>query len=560
MKVPILLLLMYVLVFGYGVEAKSIKNSRHNLSSGSGLGNIKASDTSMVCIFCHNSHIENAMAPLWNRGEGAPVYTLYTSSTMQSIPGQPDGASKLCLSCHDGTIALGKVRSRTGEFNMLNTSLGKIPHGKPANLGNDLSDDHPISFDSSAAVSSSTQLRHPAIGDPVKYDGSSKVQCTSCHDPHNDLYKDFLVKDNRGAGICKTCHEPTGFNSLSTHDTASNSWNGQQGNPWPHTSYTTVTDNSCMNCHYSHNAGHKERLLSDAEEEVCLNCHNGTVGKDIEPLLNRTSGHRVKFYQGSHDPAENILTRAKHVECVDCHAPHQVNNSSARAPNVNGRLVGSSGMSIDGSLKSSSQFEYEVCLKCHGQDKYRVTTTINRQVDTSNLRIAFNPTNASFHPIAERGTGTWVPSLKPRYTLSSRIYCVDCHNSDAGVNVGGTGPKGPHGSNYEYILERQYETGDYTSYSSAKYKLCFKCHNPNSIMNDEGFEQHDKHIRGEDSPCSACHDPHGVPGNIGLINFDTNIVFPNRNGELRFEVIGDRGYCYLSCHGEDHNPEDYRRR
>jgi predicted CXXCH cytochrome family protein len=516
----------------------------------------------MVCIFCHSTHIENAKAPLWNREEGAPVYTLYTSSTLQSIPGQPDGASKLCLSCHDGTIALGKVRSRSKEFNMLNTNLGKIPQGRPSNLGSDLSDDHPISFETAAAVAASPDLIHPVLGDPVQYDKDGKIQCTTCHDPHNDTYRHFLVKNNLGASICKTCHQPAGFNGLSVHDTASNTWSGQLGNPWPHSPYTTVVDNSCMNCHRSHNADGKERLLTSVEEGVCLNCHNGSVGKDIDALLNRTSSHRVEFYRGNHDPTENIMTASKHVECVDCHSPHQANNTTASAPYVNGTMKGVSGMSINGTIKSTAQYQYEVCLKCHGQDNYRITTTINRQVDTSNIRMAINPSNASYHAIAAQGTSNWVPSLIPPYTTSSRLYCTACHDSSASVKAGGSGPNGPHGSNYEYLLERRYETGDFVSYTSAKYDLCFKCHNPNILFNSgiSGFEEHEKHVRGENTSCSVCHDPHGSPNHVGLINFDTNVVFPSSSGQLRFEVIGDKGYCYLNCHGENHSPQEYRRK
>lgn len=551
-----------VLLLVSPAPARSIKQSKHNLSSGSGLGTIKSSDTSMICIFCHTSHIDRVSAPLWNREEGAPVYTLYTSSTMQSLPGQPDGASKLCLSCHDGTIALGKVRSRSGQFNMLNAALGKIPPGRSSNLGSDLSDDHPISIEPSMAVSASPELNHPLHGDKVKYDKNGKLQCTTCHDPHNDMNQYFLVKANHGAGICKTCHQPAGFNGLSIHDTSPNTWNNQNSDPWPHTRFTNVTDNSCMNCHRSHNADGKERLLSDSEEGVCLVCHNGNVGQNIRALLNKTSGHSVKFYQGGHDAAENILTAPKHVECVDCHSPHSVNATQAQAPHVNGRLTGASGMSINGALKSTAQFEYEICIKCHGQDKYRVTTTINRQFDTSNIRLAISPSNASFHALAARGTGNWVPSLIPPYTTSSRLYCTDCHNSDASKKAGGSGPDGPHGSRWEYLLERRYETSGVTPWSADKYALCFKCHNPNTLMdgNISGFAEHDVHVREEGTPCSACHDPHGSPNHVGLINFDTNQVFPNRDGQLRFEVIGDRGYCYLDCHGENHNPESYRRK
>ena len=547
---------------GLTLFAGSIVTTKHNLST-SGAGGIRAVDTSEICIFCHTTHSGRSYAPLWNRDDSPVVYTLYDSSTLHSTPGQPDGASKLCLSCHDGTIALGNVISRTDDFDMTGTLDGKIPGSARSNLGIDISDDHPVSFDATSAVGASSELTHPPLGDSVRYDAGGKIQCTSCHNPHDGMYGCFLVKNNQGASICKTCHEPTGFAGTSTHDVVPSTWDGTGEDPWPNTPYSTVNDNSCMNCHWSHNAGGNERLLrSNVEETVCLVCHNGSVGADIENVLAKTSSHRVSFYQGIHDPVENIESAAKHVECADCHNPHRLNGTNANAPNVNGRLAGVSGMTVTGSMRTTAQYEYEVCLKCHGQDRYRVTTSISRMMDTDNIRIAINPSNASFHALAAQGTSNYVPSLIPPYTTSSRLYCTDCHNSNSSVNAGGTGANGPHGSSNEYLLERYYATADYTSWSEANYALCFKCHNPNIILNNSvsPFARHASHIVTIQAPCSVCHDPHGSPNHVGLLNFDTNVVFPNRNGELKFEIIGDRGYCYMECHGSSHNPKSYRRR
>ncbi len=539
-----------------------IKHSKHNLSSGSPVVGIKSSDTTMICIFCHTSHAGKTEAPLWNREDSKVIYNLYDSSTLYSRPDQPDGASKLCLSCHDGTIALGKVVSRKEEFAMSDTNLGRIPPQRRSNLGSDLSDDHPISFNPSSAVNNSVELVHPPPFDPVTYDRDGKMQCTTCHDPHDDGFKKFLVKSSQNGKLCKSCHQLSDYNGISSHDISMQKWNGTLENPWPHTHFLRVADNSCMNCHLSHSAAGKERLLDGVEEAVCLKCHNGSVGKNIKNLLRKTSGHRVDAYQGSHDPTENILTAVKHVECVDCHNPHRINNSPAAAPHVPGSLSGTAGMTVTGSLKDTAHYEYEICLKCHGQDKYRVATSIKRMMDTSNIRVAINPSNTSFHPIAAPGKNNWVPSLKPPYTTASRVYCGDCHNSDRSARVGGSGPKGPHGSRFEYILERQYLTTDYTNWSEAHYALCYKCHNPISLFDENlgGFGAHETHVRGANTPCSVCHDPHGSPNNVGLINFDTNVVFPNMNGELRFEVIGNTGYCYMQCHGKEHNPKDYRRK
>ena len=536
---------------------QGIKDSKHNLSSG-GLGDIKTDETSMICIFCHTSHHSASTAPLWNREESNVIYSLYDSSTLYSNPDQPDGASKLCLSCHDGTIALGRVLYPSGEYTMQNTIGGRIPPGEQSNLGADLSDDHPISFDPSPAVGASPELVHPSPSDDVNYDAAGKIQCTSCHDPHDNAFSSFLAKSNYNAGLCKTCHRLTDFDMSSIHDLSAKSWNGRDEDPWPHTDFTSVAANSCMNCHRGHLAAGGERLLNAPEEGVCLVCHNGNVGKDVEAQLTKASAHRVSFYQG-HDPAEDILSAPVHVECTDCHNSHRITNRQGMAPNVKGNQEGVSGMTISGAIVETAQYEYEVCLKCHGQNQYIVTTPISRMFATQNTRMAFLPGNVSYHAVAATGTSSWVPSLIPPYTTSSWLFCTDCHSTDSTT---GPGARGPHGSNNDYLLERRYVTMDYTPWSVDAYSLCYKCHNSDTLFDGSvsGFEAHAQHVQVQNSPCFVCHDPHGSPSYVGLLNFDQNIVFPSGTGELRFEIIGNTGYCYLTCHGSDHDPKTYIRK
>jgi len=102
------------------------------------------------------------------------------------------------------------------------------------------------------------------------------------------------------------------------------------------------------------------------------------------------------------------------------------------------------------------------------------------------------------------------------------------------------------------------------TYSTAAYALCNKCHDVDgSIVQNRSFKEHDKHIRGEGASCSVCHDSHGINGgnatnNKFLINFDLSIVGPDSSGRLRYESTGfRRGSCYLTCHGEEHNPKTY---
>jgi predicted CXXCH cytochrome family protein len=544
----------------------NVAQTKHNLSA-SGPGSVKTTETTAICVFCHTPHSAAPLAPLWNKNVGPMVYTTYSSSTLVSAPGQPDGASKLCLSCHDGTIAIGSIRNPDMTFTMENTSGGLLTGS--SDLGSDLSNDHPVSF----VPQSSPELVNPAPGDPVAYDAASgKLQCTSCHDPHNDLYSGFLVKSNIGSAVCKTCHHKSLYDT-SAHDTSLATWNGGGTDPWPVTTYTNVADNSCGNCHVPHNSGTNERLLTQSgEDNVCKVCHNGNVGNnDIYSDLSKLSGHFTESYNGIHDPTEDVVTMAKHVECVDCHNPHAVNNDAGVPPLVDGDLRNVSGADLSGNPLAQATNQYEVCIKCHGSNaNFNIIPFANRAIDTSNIRVAINPSNQSYHPIAAQGQASSVPSLLPEYTTSSIIYCTDCHNSDMSINAGGSGPNGPHGSSYEFILERRYEMADGTAYAPDVYALCFKCHNATQLIYNRGnfVMLHKKHVLNDRCACSDCHDPHGVPAgtaddgdHMGLINFDLNVVSPNANGLLKLVYepqFAGRRSCYMSCHGHDHNGSQYK--
>ena len=124
--------------------SQSIVNSSHNLSA-SGLGKTKSFGETEVCMFCHTPHTSNPESPMWNKKLPGENYILYNSSTLQALPGQPDGSSILCLSCHDGTIALGNIQSKKTKISF-SESFGSFNKSK-YNLTTDLSDDHIISFE-----------------------------------------------------------------------------------------------------------------------------------------------------------------------------------------------------------------------------------------------------------------------------------------------------------------------------------------------------------------------------------------------------------------------------
>ena len=183
-------------VLAYAQSTSDVASTPHNLSA-DGPGTVKATDETQVCVFCHTPHGATGApaAPLWNRALASQTYTTYTSSSLdaETIAGQlaqPAGSSKMCLSCHDGTLAISSVNVLGGEVNVSVPITGAGPGntmpageglltGFTRNLGTDLSNDHPISmtYDTSLAnadgemldpaVESHIAIRSPGVRPPV---------------------------------------------------------------------------------------------------------------------------------------------------------------------------------------------------------------------------------------------------------------------------------------------------------------------------------------------------------------------------------------------------------
>lgn len=526
-----------------------IVNTKHNLST-TGPGTVQATTETAHCIFCHTPHTSVPDAPLWNRSSSGAHYTPYDSTTMVATVGQPTGSSKFCLSCHDGTIAIGLVHNKAREI--------RITGAMPADgmLSNDLSDDHPISFVfDSALAAANGQLHNPSTLTGAVALENGLIQCSTCHDPHDNQFGDFLTMDNTASALCRACHNQDSWIG-SSHEFSSATWNSSLPDPWPHTDFTTVADNACENCHRPHSAGTPERLLNNlTEESNCFPCHNGNVGStDVESDFNKFSAHPVLNTTGVHDPTEDLVNPARHVECADCHDPHAVNPTPATAPLASGALGGVKGISIDGSVADPVVNEYELCFRCHADSIDRGPAVITRQVPQTNTRLEFDPSNTSYHPVAAVGKNPNVPSLIAPLDETSRMYCTDCHNSDQSPAAGGAGPNGPHGSTWPPILERELALTDVPESPSA-HALCYKCHDRDYLLSTGNF--HSQHID-KGSACTSCHDPHGAVENRFMINFNTDLVRPNRNRQLEWIDNGDgTGTCSLKCHQTDHELENY---
>lgn len=301
----------------------------------------------------------------------------------------------------------------------------------------------------------------------------------------------------------------------------------------------------------------------------CLSCHGpatanrfGLVSqvtqlRDMSLEFNKNFKHPVfSAKRGSHSARETLPetdpAAPRHVDCADCHSPHFVTPGNP--------FAGLSGKKV-GNFTAPITKEYELCYLCHGD-------SANLPLKSSNKKMEFATSNKSFHPVEGEGRNLAVVSLLRPYREKkaasndiSIIKCGDCHSSEDP-----NGPRGPHGSKYEGLLSDNYTTGDGIQESDFAYGLCYKCHKRSSILGNESFSSHSRHITGErnfkggGTSCYTCHSSHGSVENRYLIRFNRDYVRESSSGKLLFVEKGVstfHGECWLSCHGVDHNPKSY---
>ena len=171
-----------------------------------------------VCAFCHTPHhaLDDANAnylPLWSHEMTTQTFQPYDSVTLDALVTDVlAGPSRLCMSCHDGAIAVDQHYGSVGDTDVRSgDSWGEIGVG----FGGDLINDHPIGFSYAAVAALDDEIRPetdattnpeiPLISD-LMTDGM--MTCSSCHDVHNTDNNeiDFLVNLQAGSQICLTCH------------------------------------------------------------------------------------------------------------------------------------------------------------------------------------------------------------------------------------------------------------------------------------------------------------------------------------------------------------------
>jgi len=203
-----------------------------------------------MCQPCHIPHgflVKDAAGnyvdgPLWAHklsANGTTGYLLYAGMGQPGAPGTIDQNTELCLSCHDGTVALdsygggspsntltGGGTSITWGSTFMGTAASWAVFGQGAN---DLSNDHPLGSAAYWPAVNPSWLVNPTFRGrmmPLRTmvvpatDGSTvAVGCTSCHEPHNGGSGEKLLwVSNYGGGttvdgravngsiLCQNCH------------------------------------------------------------------------------------------------------------------------------------------------------------------------------------------------------------------------------------------------------------------------------------------------------------------------------------------------------------------
>jgi len=205
-------------VFAGLAPGTGIVGSKHDMNT------VSTPDSqNRVCAFCHTPHhaLDDSAAdylPLWSHELTSQTFTDYTSITFDGAGHQASdtltGPSRLCMSCHDGAVAVDQHYGMPGTDVRSGDSWGEIGVG----AGGDLSNDHPIGFDYTAVAGvvddeirlATTPVSNPSVDTiaDLLWDGTW-MTCASCHDVHNtDANEDyFLYNQQANSDICLTCHD-----------------------------------------------------------------------------------------------------------------------------------------------------------------------------------------------------------------------------------------------------------------------------------------------------------------------------------------------------------------
>lgn len=225
---------------------------------------------SRICVYCHHPHNSlkagtgsgvtgvGAYSPLWNRNMSTVPFAAYNNGfmgnastaqhTLNAGSNVLSGVSLLCMSCHDGVVAMDAYSQNSGSEENAGSGTGSAITGSAAFNGassganqynsgiNDMSNHHPMGFTYATVQGADSEIADPAtimvpagasiagmteaaviaaggvtindLLDATQTGG--KMECVTCHDVHNTKNapgaERFLWRSNNQSNFCLTCH------------------------------------------------------------------------------------------------------------------------------------------------------------------------------------------------------------------------------------------------------------------------------------------------------------------------------------------------------------------
>ncbi|NQU47323.1 MAG: cytochrome C [Planctomycetes bacterium] len=179
-----------------------------------------------LCRVCHVPHdhdratLYGTNGLLWNHQVSTATYVMYSSATLDgATASQPTGFSKMCLGCHDGTVAIDTFdKYAGGTVFMEDYNLNFIVPGN--SFAGDLTSTHPISIVYDENLDPNLHAKTDPMGGSGSIEdvleGGSVLQCSTCHDVHDQpgeavagtalLRAPMSVFHGQPSGLCLTCH------------------------------------------------------------------------------------------------------------------------------------------------------------------------------------------------------------------------------------------------------------------------------------------------------------------------------------------------------------------
>lgn len=527
-----------------------IRNTRHNLgtttsSHSSGQVNPSAG-TSEICVFCHTPHGANTDpgTPLWNRQLKDSGYTTYSSATIdatnatpsgsENMLPQPDGSSKLCLSCHDGTLAVASVTNApgSGAGSGITGTINSLDANK--DLGTDLTNDHPISVTyNDGLVTADGEMRKtselsPHVGPrtpggtnftlPLETIGSDdKVQCTTCHDPHisgtdsdgtwtTDTIK-FLRANRFQLGapeddatnainaaddiICLYCHtkgqdqDATSW-KISAHansDVADEAYKTGASGPTEEREFPDgieVWQAACLNCHDTHTASGQKRLLrmnsgdtAGSQENTCYQCHSLSGESILDTSLDGSTVPNIKdeFSKSVHMPITTSEQPAT-AELHDITNADFIENSNNLGINTNSRHAECTDCHNPHRVIRNSRFNMDGINDAAAGDNDRGTDSANSSPALSELRTHQSGLNATSDSANDGREGNVASGvLRGAWGVEPTSAGNITAAWDPSSTLTFTVKQGdPAGSITPESVDKS------STHLTREYQLCFKCH------------------------------------------------------------------------------------